>query len=105
MDAQEEINKQADAVFNGARTDKPGKSETAEEESDDEVTVTAVKGDTKFNSFIAINGNGNGESRAGSAAASKTAKAVLKLAAEEDEDTIVVVKDDEDDTIVVGEAT
>jgi hypothetical protein len=100
--AQEQINKQADAVFNGARIDKPASNN---EIADEEVAIT-VKGDEdKPSSFIAINDhvndnvNGTSGDRAGSAAraASETAEAALKLAGERDEDTITVADEDVDD--------
>lgn len=103
--AQEEINKKANDVFNGARIDKPA-SVAVEENAETEVT-TGDDDASKAGGFIAINSNAG---RAGSTAASETVKSTVE-ASEEDADTIAVVQERVtavgieagNDTVVVAE--
>jgi hypothetical protein len=102
--AQEEINKKANDVFNGARIDKPASVAATEEDddaadTDDEGEVAGTNGDGEAaqgdGGFIAINGTGSG--RAGSAvAASETVAANVETVEEGDEDdgeTIAVAEE------------
>jgi hypothetical protein len=100
---QEEINKQANDVFSGARIDKPASS-SADEDDADEDTIAVNDDAPKTNGFIAINRTGNGD---GSRAASVTAAETVKVATAEeyvetDGDTIAVTSGEKMTSVEVG---
>ncbi len=114
MAAQEEIDKKANDVFNGARIDKPAKDDDSNEHADGDEEIPLIKHDPpETNGFIAINGSGKGDRAASVAAVSGTVKATLEATTEEDGETIAVSEektntvevqadDENEDTIVVG---